>query len=173
MECECAYLQLGGSASEEESIAYKVMRTVWVPWQRERRLVREEERIQATRRSACLDAGFDHAAVLRHDGGVACWGSNTLGQAPAEGVDGDFVAFCAGDRHSIALRRNGSVACCGSNDDGEAPPDGVEGDFVAIATGSRHSLALTRNGSVACWGYNGFGQAPPAGLDGPFKTPEV
>ena len=67
-------------SEESESIAYKVMRTVWVPWQRERRLVRE----QATRRSAWLDAGFRHAAVLRRDGGVACWGNNEFGQAPPD-----------------------------------------------------------------------------------------
>ena len=36
--------------------------------------VREQEHIQATRRSAWLDAGFRHAVVLRRDGGVACWG---------------------------------------------------------------------------------------------------
>eukprot|EP00237_Pycnococcus_provasolii_P013948 CAMPEP_0205950136 /NCGR_PEP_ID=MMETSP1459-20131121/2100_1 /ASSEMBLY_ACC=CAM_ASM_001120 /TAXON_ID=41880 /ORGANISM="Pycnococcus provasolii, Strain RCC931" /LENGTH=131 /DNA_ID=CAMNT_0053321765 /DNA_START=1 /DNA_END=393 /DNA_ORIENTATION=+ len=118
--------------SESEAIAYRVMRTVWVPWQRKRRLVREQERTLATRRSACLDAGFRHTAVLRHDGGVACWGLNDEGQAPPDGVEGDFVAIAAGSLHSLALRRDGNVACWGSNDNGLAPPDGVDGDFVAI-----------------------------------------
>ena len=119
----------GMESDTEESIAYKVMRTVWVPWQRERRLVREHERTLATRRSAWLDAGFSHAVVLRHDGGVACWGSNDDGRAPPEGVDGDFVAISAGDTHSLALRRNGNVACWGRNWHGEAPPEGVTGPF--------------------------------------------
>ena len=74
----------------EESLAYKVMRTVWVPWQRERRQARQKRQIQATRRSAWLDAGFRHTAVLRHDGGVACWGLNDEGQAPPAGLDGPF-----------------------------------------------------------------------------------
>ena len=161
------------SEEEAESTAYKVMRTVWVPWQRERRLAREHERIQATRRSACLDAGFCHAVVLRHDGNVACWGSNVFDEAPPEGVDGDFVAISAGWGHSLALRRNGSVACWGRNGYGQAPPDGVEGDFVAIAAGVVFSAALRRDGSVACWGLNDAGQAPPDGVHGPFKTPEV
>ena len=108
-----------------ESIADKVMRTVWVPWQRERRLVREHERIQATRRSACLDAGYYHAVVMRCDGGVACWGSNDDGQAPPDGVDGDFVAIAAGCYLSLALRRDGSIACWGDNGDDQAPPDGA------------------------------------------------
>ncbi|XRB03270.1 hypothetical protein NFJ02_17g26240 [Pycnococcus provasolii] len=91
---ECSFGSENGSAAEE-SLAYKVMRTVWVPWQRERRLVREQERVLATRRSAWLDAGFQHAVVLRCDGGVACWGSNAYTQAPPDGVDGDFVATTA------------------------------------------------------------------------------
>ena len=169
---ECSFGSENGSASEE-SLAYKVMRTVWVPWQRERRLVREQERVLATRRSAWLGAGFKHAVAMRPDGGVACWGSDEFGQTPPDGVDGDFVATTAGSFHSMALRRNGNVACWGMNAYGQAPPDGVEGDFVAIAAGGSHSLALRRDGSVACWGLNDGGQAPPAGLDGPFKTPEV
>ena len=160
-------------SASDESLASKVMRTVWVPWQRERRLVREQERVLATRRSAWLDAGFQHAVAMRPDGGVACWGVNERGQVPPDGVDGDFVAISAGGRHSLALRRDGNVACWGWNDFGQAPPDGVEGDFVAIAAGGNHSLALRRNGSVACWGLNDDDQAPPAGMDGPFKTPEV
>ena len=145
---------------ESESIADKVMRTVWVPWQRERRLVREHERIQATRRSACLDAGYYHAVVMRCDGGVACWGSNDDGQAPPDGVDGDFIAIAAGPHHSLALRRDGSVACWGKNSDGQAHPAGVDGDFIAISAGSWHSLALRRDGSIACWGDNVLGCAP-------------
>ena len=71
-------------SASDESLASKVMRTVWVPWQRERRLVREQERVLATRRSAWLDAGYNHAVVLRRDGGVACWGNNEFGQAPPD-----------------------------------------------------------------------------------------
>ncbi|XRB02263.1 hypothetical protein NFJ02_14g16170 [Pycnococcus provasolii] len=37
------------------------------------------------------------------------------GQAPPDGVDGDFVAIAAGDAHSLALRRDGSIACWGDN----------------------------------------------------------
>ena len=91
-------------SASEESIAYKVMRTVWVPWQRERRLVREEERIQATRRSACLDAGSDHAAVLRRDGGVACWGFNDYGEAPVRCCSSPNTRHC----RCVATRANAS-----------------------------------------------------------------
>ncbi|XRA98585.1 hypothetical protein NFJ02_05g122840 [Pycnococcus provasolii] len=51
---------------------------------------------------------------MRRDGsGIACWGVNH-GQAPPEGVDGDFVAIAAGAFHAMALRRNGNVACSGA-----------------------------------------------------------
>ena len=100
----------------------------------------------------------------------ACWGNNEHGQAPPDGIDGDFVAIAAGAVHSLALGSDGSVACWGDNTYDQAPPDGLDGDFVEIAAGNVHSLALRRDGSIACWGYNYSGQAPPEGVVGPFFT---
>ena len=54
---------------------------------------------------------------------------NNHGQAPPDGVDGDFVAIAAGEGHSLALRRDGSVACWGDSTYGQAPPAGVVGPF--------------------------------------------
>ncbi|XRB07697.1 hypothetical protein NFJ02_32g82480 [Pycnococcus provasolii] len=93
---------------------------------------------------------------------------NASGQAPPNGVDGEFVAVAAGGYHSLALRSDGTIACWGHNGDGQAPPDGVAGDFVAIAAGSTHSLAIRRDGTIACWGANDDGQVPPDGVAGEF-----
>ena len=157
-----------------ESLAYDALR-VFVNWQRERRLNKVRERKQAARTSTeLLAAGgvyFDrrgHSLALRVDGSIACWGDNGNGQAPPDGVPGNFVAIAAGEFHSLALRVDGSIACWGVNGYGQAPPAGVPGNFVAIAAGAAHSLALRVDGSVACWGDNRSGQAPPAGVPGIF-----
>ena len=113
-------------------------------------------------------AGSEHVLALLRDGNIVCSGDNTYGQAPPEGVQGDFVAIAAGENHSLAVRRDGSICCFGSNDEGQAPPEGVDGDYVACAAGHGHSLALRRDGTVACWGSNAEGAAPPEGVDGDF-----
>ena len=144
--------------SAPHEVAYDALRTVWYPWQRERRINLEMQRARTARRNAMLGGGWDFSLALRRDGRVACWGDNDFGQAPPDGVDGDFIAIDAGDFHSLALQRDGSIACWGMDDYGEAPPDGVNGDFVAIAAGAFHSLALQRDGRIACWGANHEGQ---------------
>ena len=157
------------------------MMRVFVNWQRERRLDKVRERKQAARMAngllaaggsffygGILDAG--HSLAIRVDGSIACWGMNGVGQAPPDGVPGDFVAIAAGSGHSLALRVDGSIACWGSNRSGQAPPAGVPGNFVAIAAGDLHSLALRVDGNIACWGLNEDGQAPPAGVSGPFRV---
>ena len=119
-------------------------------------------------------ASATHLLQLRRNGSVVCWGVNDEGQAPPEGVEGDFVMIAAGGAHSMALRRDGSgIACWGYNEDGQAPPEGVEGDFVAIDAGTAHSLALRRDGTIEGWGWNLFGQAPPDGRAGPFGRVDV
>ena len=160
--------------------AYDSLRLVWFPWQRARRIRKEEERrIAIMKRNVMqpiLASGYYHSLAIRHDGSVACWGRNEFGEAPPDGVDGEFVAVAGGFAHSLALRRDGCVACWGAeergddyDDDitdaqilhGQAPPDGVDGNFVAIAAGAFHSLALRSDGGVACWGRNYDGEAPP------------
>ena len=111
-------------------LAYDALRLGFFPWQRERRLAKERERVKIARFSSrMIAAGYAHSLALRIDGGIACWGHNDNGQAPPDGVDCDFVAIAAGCRHSIALRRDGGVTCWGRNDDGQAPPNGVAGPF--------------------------------------------
>ena len=104
------------------ALAYEAIRLAFIPWQRERRLAREQARIRLARFSSrVLATGSAHSLALRREGGSACWGSNREGQAPPAGADGDFVAIAAGANHSLALRRDGSIACWGRNDDGQAP----------------------------------------------------
>ena len=75
-------------------------------------------------------ASNTHFLQLLRNGSVVCWGDNDEGQAPPDGVDGDFVAIAAGCYLSLALRRDGSIACWGDNTENQAPPDGVIGPFM-------------------------------------------
>ena len=71
--------------------AYDAMRTVWFPWQRERRMSLEMQRIRTARRNAMIAAGDFHSLALRRDGSIACWGRNDHGEAPPAGVPGPFA----------------------------------------------------------------------------------
>ena len=112
---------------------------VWREWlvvvHRPRRIAIVEERNELRKRmsraNVNLAAGNEHSLALRPDGSVVCWGRNGYGQAPPDGIPGDFVAIAAGEFHSLALRRDGSIACWGDNEYGQAPtPEDDEEDEV-------------------------------------------
>ena len=107
---------------------------VWRDWlvvvHKPRRLAIVKERDEQLRKAAesrsranaNLGAGLNcFSLALRNDGNIACWGDNGDGQAPPDGIQGDFVAIAAGDNHSLAIRRDGSIACWGDNEFGQAP----------------------------------------------------
>ena len=69
-----------------------------------------ELRKRMSRANANLAVGHSYSLALRPDGSVACWGNDYYGQAPPDGVPGEFVAVAAGDFHSLALRPDGKIA---------------------------------------------------------------
>jgi alpha-tubulin suppressor-like RCC1 family protein len=124
-----------------------------------------------------LVAGKDHTCALVN-GGVQCWGDNSLGQlgnpnprgltpVTVAGLSG-VQALASGDFHTCALV-NGGVQCWGDNQYGQlgdsstssrSSPVAVQGlgsGVQAIAAGENHSCALV-NGGVLCWGENNLGQ---------------
>ncbi|HVS14811.1 MAG TPA: GH25 family lysozyme [Thermoanaerobaculia bacterium] len=129
---------------------------------------------------ASLTAGWVHTCGLTHEGGVACWGDNALGQLGREGtaaVDAapvaglaDVSALSAGGLHTCAVDGAGAIACwgdgtsgqlgAGSTDDAFAPVavQGLGAAATAVAAGAYHTCALLADGSVSCWGDNRFGQ---------------
>ena len=159
---------------DSENVAYDAFRLVFIPWQRRRRLAREQERMHIKRRSKTLSVGLYQPFYALIDGDVVYWGGIGEYNLPDEmhgcifEMRDNFISVSAGVRHCIALQSDGNVMCWGDNEHGQAPPDGMAGDFVAIGAGGSHSLALRRDGSVACWGNNNGDQAPPAGVAGDF-----
>lgn len=112
---------------------------------------------------------YGHVLFIRQDGSVACFGDNSAGEAPPEGLEGDFVKVSAGMKFSVALRRDGSIVFLGTGSyESERCNTGatqnlhriVVNDFIDIAAGQHHSLAIRRDGRIVCWGNNRWDQAP-------------
>jgi alpha-tubulin suppressor-like RCC1 family protein len=135
-------------------------------------------------------AGLNFSLVLREDGTVWAWGSNTHGEFGDGSVGGSRTApgkvqglsavqsIKAGNYHGLALLANGTVAAWGSNEYGQcglpastqpiAIPTIVPGvnDVVAVGGGSLHSLAVRADGSLWYWGDVSW-IAPPQQKVGP------
>lgn len=123
--------------------------------------------------SAVLDAGGNGACAIDGNGGLRCWGRNSLGQvgvghrdpavAPLTPILTDVVDVGAGDFFSnCAVRANGEAHCWGHglSDAPEMVPgiDGLSARAVRIATGDGHRCAVMDTGKVMCWGQSQYGQ---------------
>lgn len=132
-----------------------------------------------------ITVGANHACVLTADGGVKCWGKNSLGYlgdrttidragaVDVLGLPGEMVKITTGFGNTCGLAAAGTVWCWGSNRVGElgigtsdsrphASPVSVKGlaeiRIVDVATGYEHACAVAESGMVYCWGGNDFGQ---------------
>jgi alpha-tubulin suppressor-like RCC1 family protein len=131
-----------------------------------------------------IAAGAYHNCAVLVDGGVQCWGQNTVGQlayvlgtqvivtfpSVINGNPGNAVAVTAGFEHSCVLLATGSVLCFGRNTEGQLGNNGggvntntpvtVSGitNAVAIAAGNFHTCALLATREVVCWGRGDEGQ---------------
>ncbi len=129
-----------------------------------------------------LVLGQHHSCSLSLEGGVTCWGQNSVGQLGdgsntdtatrvgvvglQSGVQGVFTQF----NHTCALTQEGGVKCWGANNDGQlgdgtttssnTPVDvvGLQSGVQQLAMGEEHTCALTTGGGVQCWGENTWGQ---------------
>lgn len=127
-----------------------------------------------------LAAGATHSCALMGNGGVRCWGGNSLGQlgdgtvslrttpVPVSGLGGKATAIAAGYIHTCALLEAGSVECWGVQrtgllGDGDADPgqhspvavSGLNREVTAIGSGQTTSCAALQAGGVECWGLTG------------------
>jgi alpha-tubulin suppressor-like RCC1 family protein len=127
-------------------------------------------------------AGQYHSLVLKNDGSVWTFGSNSNGQL---GVDlragsvlpnptpvqvmSDATAIASGWLHNLVLKTDGTVWAFGSNVSGQlgtttdvggysSVPLQVLSGVSAISAGENHSLVLKTDGSLWSFGSNLFGQ---------------
>jgi alpha-tubulin suppressor-like RCC1 family protein len=131
--------------------------------------------------------GDSHSCVLFSDGGVWCWGDNSVGQLgsgmpsssstplDAQALDGvdqgnPPTQISAGGDTTCALLSDGSVWCWGSNNQGQlgtgsanSSPNGPTlvpvqaASQVAVSPGGAFVCALLVSGGVDCWGTGYLG----------------
>jgi alpha-tubulin suppressor-like RCC1 family protein len=131
---------------------------------------------------ARIVGGQFHTCMLRNDGTVACWGSNSSGQvgqplsmpvvtspATVPGLGG-VVQLQAAENSTCARMSDMTVQCWGDNALGQlgdgtttgrstpAPVAGLARDVVEIVAGRSLLCARHASGTVSCWGPNGSGQ---------------
>lgn len=127
-------------------------------------------------------AGNAHTCALTDEGGVKCWGQNTVGQlgdgstisrttpVDVSGLTSGVISITAGGFHTCALTDSGGVKCwgyglygqvgVGDQDQHETPVDvsGLTAGVVDVSAGLYHTCALLTDGSAQCWGYGLYGQ---------------
>jgi len=108
----------------------------------------------SARRFVAVDVGFDHGCGVRPDGRIACWGHNTLEEAP----DGRFTDVKVGADFACALDVEGTIRCWGASDAPAILPPA--GRFTQIDATFDAACGVRTDGSLACWGAIA---APPAG----------
>ena len=143
-----------------------------------------------------IAAGEGHTLVLKKDGSLWSWGSNSNGQlgsgskvaksvTPVQ-VSGltTITAIASGGFHNLALRRDGTVWAWGSNCDGQlgngtnkdsslpVQINGFSGAAVVVA-GEGHSVILKQDGSVWVFGLNIDGQLGDGSTDDRFTPVQV
>ena len=77
-----------------------------------------------------------HTCGVRTDGTVACWGSNSYGQATPPA--GTFSQVSAGGYHTCGVKTDATLACWGYNDFGQATPPA--GTFTDVSAGDEYLL---------------------------------
>ncbi len=130
-----------------------------------------------------ISAGGFHTLLIKPDGTLWAWGSNSYGQigAPLPGgqsateavkVPGDkWVTVSAGKAHSLAIKADGTLwawgwAEVGQLGIGDTPYKsvsnpvqvGTDNRWVAVSAGGYHSLAIKSDGTLWAWGENTQGQ---------------
>ncbi len=114
--------------------------------------------------------GAGASLVVREDGSLWAWGSNSYGQlgdgttvdrlSPVR-VGSGYVSVAAGGHHTLALKVDGTLWAWGSNGAGQLgdgttearlSPVQVGSGFGSVTAGYFHSAALKTDGTLWAWG---------------------
>ena len=146
---------------------------------------------QLTSNVTVISAGRRHTCVLKTDGTVWCWGSNTYGQVGVEQVGNqlqptsvnwgsmtvpNLVSVSCGEFFTCVASNSGNAYCFGQNTSGELGNGetvnssrpvtvGLTNSVAHIASGGMHACAVFQNGKLFCWGANFAGQLGDGTLD--------
>lgn len=130
--------------------------------------------------AASVTARDEHGFVVRKDGSLWAWGTNSTGEL-GDGTASDrnkpvrimdnVASVYAGCHVSYAIKTDASLWAWGDNEKGRlgsgtsgkwgdivASPVKIMEDVTAVAAGDEHSLVLKRDGGLWAWGVNRNGQ---------------
>jgi len=112
-------------------------------------------------RYSSVSAGSAEACGVKIDSTIACWGSNSWGEATPPA--GTFTSVSAGDAHSCGVKIDGTIACWGSKNCPQVLMP--SGRFLSVsANGGCYAYGVETDGTVACWGGNcQYSGTPPSG----------
>jgi hypothetical protein len=111
-----------------------------------------------------------HAAVLRENGAVRCWGQNWAGQCDVPADLGLVRQVAVGWNCTFALTMDGNIRGWGYLNGGPLEPPFGYGGYTAVAAGIEHALAIRATGQVVAWGRNLEGQCNVPPLASPAKS---
>ena len=129
-----------------------------------------------------VSAGGSFTCALNVNGGVKCWGGNSVGQlgdgtttlrlTPVDvmSLSAGASAVSAGGAHACALTAGGGVKCWGFNNYGQlgdgtitwrltpVAVTGLSAGATAVSAGDLHTCAVLAGGAAQCWGWNEYAQ---------------
>jgi len=141
----------------------------------------EEERspVQVMSNVKAVDAGWHYTMVIKNDGSLWAWGSNTFGQL-GNGLSGNNeldsipvyimgnVAFVsAGKEHTMIIKRDGSLWASGNNEYGQFGNGSktssntfvkIMNNVSSVSAGATHTIIIKGDGSIWACGNNENGQ---------------
>jgi len=105
-----------------------------------------------------MEAGSQHAAVLRANGTVAVWGQVPSGEAFVPPGMTNITAMSVGNGFILGLTASGSIVTWGTNTSGATIVPADLTNAIAVSAGQNHSLALRADGTAVGWGNDDYAQ---------------
>lgn len=134
-----------------------------------------------------ISAARGRTCAVRLDGGVACWGSDSLRDRFALAGLRNVAEVSLGDDpngglHACVLHTDGTISCWGHGHAGELGQGDTNGHYLpvtvpgitdaeAVSAGAWHTCTAHRDGGVSCWGHNDLGQLGD-GTERPSYSPQ-
>lgn len=103
-----------------------------------------------------ISVGWDHAAAIKEDGYISCWGSDAYGQVSNIPVGEKFIQVKCGQGFTVGLKENGEISVWGRNnsDNNFIVSSAPSGKYVKIDASSEHAVAIGFDGIPVSWGKN-------------------